>query len=233
VRRLLVVATVAAGALVLGPASSAATRECDGLDVCIPVAGPWVVLPTSASFPRERVEWRLTCPRGHVVGGLDAELTERAIDVGFFGRLGSPVNPGITTTRSVVFFASYVGATARAPSFRPHVGCMPSAGGGERVPTASDVFRPGQPTVRRVRSVRVRPGRTVVTSMCRAGETLVAASHAFGFYTRRPPTPSLVLSVSGTQSVRGDRIAVAVRGDAELGGVRAVVQVHAVCSRLR
>jgi hypothetical protein len=69
--------------------------------------------------------------------------------------------------------------------------------------------------------------------MCRAGETLVAASHAFGFYTRRPPTPSLVLSVSGTQSVRGDRIAVAVRGDAELGGVRAVVQVHAVCSRLR
>jgi hypothetical protein len=233
VRRLLLLVAVAGCALVLAPVSSAATRECDGLDVCIPVAGPWVVLPTGASFPRERVEWRMTCPRGHVVGGLDAELTERAIDIGFLGRLGSPVNPGITTSRSVVFFASYVGATARAPSFRPHIGCMPTAGGGERVPTASNVFRPGQPTVRRVRSVRVLPGRSVVTSSCRAGETLVAASHAFGFFTRRPPAASLVSSVRGTQAVRGDRVAVAVRGDAELGGVRAVVQVHAVCARVR
>jgi hypothetical protein len=233
VRRLLLLAAAGAGALALAPAGSAATRECDGLDVCIPVAGPWVVLPTSTSFPRQRVEWRVTCPAGHVAGGLDAELTERAIDVGFLGRLGSPINPGITTTRSVVFYASYVGATARAPSFRPRVGCMPSAGGGERVPTASNVFRPGAPTVRRVRVERVRPGSRVVASSCRAGETLVGASHAFGFFTRRPPTASLVGSVSGRRSVSGSRVAVAVRGDAELGGVRAVVQVHAICARLR
>jgi hypothetical protein len=232
-RRLLLLAAMGAGALALAPAGSAATRECDGLDVCIPVAGPWVVLPTSTGFPRERVEWRLACPRGHVVGGLDAELTERAIDIGFLGRLGSPVNPGITTGRTVVFYASYVGATARAPSFRPHIGCMPAAGGGERVPTASEIVRPGQPTVRRVRSVRVRPGSQIVTSSCAARETLVAASHAFGFYTRRPPTASLVSSVSGRQSVIGRRVYVAVRGDAELAGVRAVVQVHAVCARVR
>jgi hypothetical protein len=233
VSRLLVLAATGTCALALAPAGSAATRECDGLDVCVPVAGPWVVLPTATTFPRQRVEWRVTCPRGHVAGGLDAELTERAIDVGFLGRLGSPVNPGISTERSVVFYGSYVGATARAPSFRPHVGCMPSAGGGERIPTASNVFRPGQPTVRRVRAERIRPGTRRVVSSCRAGETLVGASHAFGFYTRRPPTASLVAGVSGRRSVSGRRVSVAVRGDAELGGVRAVVQVHAVCARVR
>jgi hypothetical protein len=233
VRRLLVLGAAGLCALALAPAGSAATRECDGLEVCVPVAGPWVVLPTATSFPRQRVEWRVTCPRGHVVGGLDAELTERAIDVGFLGRIGSPVNPGISTARSVVFYASYVGATARAPSFRPHIGCMPSAGGGERIPTASEVFRPGEPTVRRVRPERVRPGTRRVVSSCRAAETLVDASHAFGFYTRRPPTASLVSGVSGRRSVSGRRVSVVVRGDAELGGVRAVVQVHAVCARVR
>jgi hypothetical protein len=233
VRRVLLLVAAGFGALVLAPAGSAATRECDGLEVCVPVAGPWVVLPTATSFPRQRVEWRLTCPRGHVVGGLDAELTERAIDIGFLGRLGSPVNPGISTARFVVFHASYVGATARAPSFRPHIGCMPSAGGGERIPTAANVFRPGEPTVRRVRAERVRPGTRRVVSSCRASETLVGASHAFGFYTRRPPTASLVAGVSGRRSAGGRRVSVAVRGDAELGGVRAVVQVHAVCARVR
>jgi hypothetical protein len=234
VRRLLLFAATAVGALALAPAGVAATRECDGIEVCVPVAGPWVALPAAATFPRPRVEWRLTCPRGYVVAGLDAELTERAIDVGFLGRLGSPVNPGISTARAVVFYASYVGATARAPSFRPHIGCMPAAGGGERIPTAaSDIFRPGQPTTRRVRSERVRPGRRAVSSSCAAGETLVGASHAFGFHTRRPPSASLVAGVSGRRSVSGRRVSVSVRGDAELGSVRAVVQVHALCTRLR
>lgn len=231
--RIMLVGAVAAAALALAPSGSAATRECEGLQVCVPVHGPWVVLPTATSFPRARVEWRVTCPRGHVAAGLDAELTERAIDVGFLGRIGSPVNPGITTERSVVFFASYVGATARAPAFRPHVGCMPTAGGGERIPTAAGIVRPGRPTVRRVRVERVRPGRRVVASSCRAGETLVEAAHAFGFYTRRPPTASLVAGVAGRRAVSGRRVAVTVRGDAELGGVRAVVQVHAVCARVR
>ena len=71
--------------------------------VCVPVAGPWVVVPASTGENRARVEYQLTCPRGHVVGGLDARLSVRGIDVSFLGRLGSPVNPGITTSRSAVF----------------------------------------------------------------------------------------------------------------------------------
>jgi hypothetical protein len=33
--------------------------------------------------------------------------------------------------------------------------------------------------------------------------------------------------------MRDDRVVVTARGDAELGGVRAIVQVHAVCARVR
>lgn len=223
--------TLAAALAVAAPARG--TNECDGLIVCVPVAGPWVVVPTGGGAQRPRVEYQLTCPRRYVVGGLDAELSRRRIDVSFFGKLGSPVNPGITTSRSAVFAASYVGESARSPSFRPHIGCMPAAGAGVRVPTAAGAFPPGLPTVLRVRTVRVRPGTLRVAVECAARERLVGASHAFGFFTRRPPGASLASSVTGTRAVRGGRVVVDVRGDAELGGVRAVVQVQAVCARAR
>jgi hypothetical protein len=212
--------------------SAGAARECEGLMVCVSVPGPWVVVPVASSVPRPRVEYQLSCPRGHVVGGLDAELSVRAIDVDFRGRLGSPVNPGITTERAAVFTASSTGSAARAPTFRPYLGCVPAAGGGIRVPTAAHAFRPGRPTVRRVRTVRVRPGRTVVAQGCAAGERLVGAEHAVGFFTRRPPSASLVASVRAQRAVRDGRVLVTVRGDAELGGVRVVVQVQAVCARV-
>jgi hypothetical protein len=229
--RSLVALTALAAVLAVGAGSADAARECDGLMVCIPVAGPWVVVPASGGVPRPEVEYYLSCPRGHVVGGLDAELSHRPIDVGFRGLLGSPVNPGITTSRAAVFQASYVGTRrARGPTFRPHIGCMPGAGGGTRIPTANTAFQPGQPTVRRVRTVRARPGTATVAQGCRAGERLVGAQHAFGFFMRRPPRASLVGSVSGTRSIRGGRVVVRVRGDAELDDVRAVVQVQAVCA---
>ncbi|HET9460529.1 MAG TPA: hypothetical protein VFO56_01200 [Gaiellaceae bacterium] len=227
--RLVALLVVLAGALaVASPAGGA--NECDGLMVCIPVEGPWVVVPTSGALPRPQVEYQLTCPRGHVVGGLDARLSDRAVDVAFLGTLGSPVNPGISTSRSVVFVATYVGASARAPTFKPFIGCMPAAGGGSRVPTSATAFRPGKPTIRRVRTVRVRPGETTVTQRCVSSERLVGASHALAFATRTPPSVSLVGGLSSSQSVRGREVVVQVRADAELAGVRAVVQVHAVCA---
>ena len=230
-RRLAVLAVLGAALAVAAPAGGA--NECDGLMVCIPVEGPWVVVPTSGGVPRPKVEYQLTCPRAHVVGGLDARLSVRAIDVGFLGTLGSPVNPGITTSRAVVFSASYVGASARAPTFKPFIGCMPGAGGGSRVPTSATAFRPGTPTIRRVRTLRVRPGELAVKQSCRASERLVGASHAFGFATRTPPSASLVDGVSASQSVSGREVVVSVRADAELADVRVVVQVHAVCAVAR
>jgi hypothetical protein len=224
-------ATLAAALTVVTPAGGA--NECDGLMVCVPIAGPWVIVPAGTGVPRPEAEFQLTCPRGYIAGGLDARLSQRAIDVSFLGTLGSPVNPGISTSRSVVFVASYVGESPRAPSFKPFVGCMPATGGGTRIPTAVTAFPPGRPTVRRVRTVRVGPGTLSVTQGCASGERLVGASHAFGFYTRTPPSASLASSATGSQAVRGGRVVVSVRGDAELEGVRAVIQVHAVCSRVR
>jgi hypothetical protein len=231
-RRIAVVLSVAALALGAGSGAGAA-NECDGLMVCVPVSGPWVVVPASGGSNRASAEWQLTCPRGHVAGGLDARLSDRAIDVSFLGLLGSPVTPGVSTARSVVFRAAYAGTSRRAPTFRPFVGCIPATGGGGRVPTSATAFRPGKPTTRRVNTVRVRPGASIAAQACSARERLVGASHAFGFGTRTPPGASLVAGVSGTQSVQGNRVVVRIRADAELGGTRAFVQVHAICAAAR
>jgi hypothetical protein len=222
---------VVVGAALAVATPAAGANECDGFMVCVPIAGPWVVAPVSTDSERARADWQMTCPRGHVAGGLDARLSVRAIDVGFLGMLGSPVNPGISTARSVVFTGMYVGRTDRAPTFRPFVGCIPAAGGGTRVPTSVAAFPPGRPVTRRVKTVRVRPGSTTVVQRCTSGERLVGGSHAFAFATRTPPSASLVESVSGSQSMGSTSVSVRVSGDAELAGVRALVQVHALCSR--
>jgi hypothetical protein len=230
VRALSVLAVATAALAVASPAGGA--NECDGLMVCVPVAGPWVVVPSSTGVPRERVEFQLDCPRGYVVGGTDARVSHRSIDVGFIGTVGSPVNPGITTSRSAVFLGMYAGrAASAAPTFKPFIGCMPMAGGGSRIPTSVSQLRPGRPVTRRVKTVRVRPGTTSVAQRCSTGERLVGGSHAFGFFTRTPPSASLVGSVSGSQQRSGEGVVVRVSGDAELAGVRAVVQVSALCAR--
>jgi hypothetical protein len=230
VTRVLWVAAVAAAALVAAVPAGAA-NECDGLQVCVSVPGPWVVVPASTSSSRTPVEYQLTCPKGHIVAGLDARLSVRAIDIAFLGKLGSPVNPGITTTRSAVFRGTYVGSADRAPTFKPFIGCIPASGGGGRVPTSVTAFRPGQPVTRRVKTVRVRPGTTTVVQRCSRGERLLGGSHAFAFDTRNPPSASLVSSVSGSEEIGAGSVVVRVRGDAELAGVRSLVQVQALCAR--
>ena len=78
---------VLAGALAAAGAPSAhATNECRGLQVCVRVAGPWVVVPAALKLPRAHVDFQLSCPRGYLVGGLDTELTDRNIDVEFAGK---------------------------------------------------------------------------------------------------------------------------------------------------
>jgi hypothetical protein len=214
-----------------GPAS-AATRECDGLMVCVPIAGPWVVVPASTSVPRPAVEFQLSCPRGYVVGGLDAELTDRALDVTFVATLGSPVNPGITTSRAAVFVATYTGTGASgARTFRPHVGCLPATGGGGRVPTsASAVFQPGKPTIRRVRDVRLHAGSFVASQSCASGERLVGAAHAVGFFTTAPPTAALLTSVTAKRVLAATGVRVAIKATAAAARVRSIVQVSAICA---
>jgi hypothetical protein len=245
VRRLLAIGVVAAAALAAGVAPAGATNECRGLQVCVPVAGPWVVVPVGRSVPRPHVEFQLSCPRGYIVGGIDVELSDRAIDVSFLGRSGSPVNPGITTTRDAVFLGTYVGNGAAVASFRPHLGCIPASGGGGREPAAVHVnappgqpqkpaavqaFAPGQPTTRRVKNVRLLAGSRTVAQGCAAGERLVAATYALGFPTAAPPGRQLVAGVGLSQAVRGDRVIVTARANAAARVAGALVQVDAVCA---
>lgn len=230
----LAVAACMAVAASVGVESARATNECRGLMVCVPVAGPWVVVPATG----RRAEWQLTCPRGYIVGGLDAELGVRAIDVSFRGRLGSPVNPGVTTERSAVVAGHYTGRTRQTTTFRPHVGCVPASGGGSSPPpyitalrlAAPEAFPPGRPTVRRVRTVALGAGSRQVGVACGASERLVAASHAIGFDTQVTPAGAIVAAVRSSRVVRGRRVLVNVNVAQVARNARAVVQVHAVCA---
>ena len=231
--RLLALCACLSLACAVGAGSARATNECRGLMVCVPVAGPWVVLSAAG----RRADWQMTCPRGYIVGGLDAELSVRAIDVSFRGRLGSPVNPGITTERSVLVAGHYTGRTRQATTFRPHIGCVPASGGGGGPPPyitalrlAPDVFPPGRPTVRRVRQVVVGAGTRRVGVSCGANERLVGASHALAFRTQVTPAPAVVAAVRSSHVVRGRGVIARVDVGAVARNARAVVQVHALCA---
>jgi hypothetical protein len=228
VRRLGALAALAAGLAALAAAPAGATNECKGLQVCVPIAGPWVLTSAGAE-----VQYQLPCPKGFVVAGLDAELSTRGIEVGFRGALGSPVNPGITTTTAAVFLARLVRGTDPAASFRPHIGCIPSAGGGQRLPTAFDVYPPSTPTLPEMSEIPVRQGTHRYVKHCATGERLVSATHAVAFYTSAPPTRALATSVAVKQSVRSGRLHVSVHAGPAVGEVRAVVQVDLVCVATR
>ena len=231
-RRLVLVLVLSGVAAAFAAQPASATNECRGLLVCVRVAGPWVVVSSGVATPRARVDFQLSCPRGFAVGGLDAELSDRAIDVGFMGKLGSPVGPGVTTGRSALFGATYAGASARPPTFRPHLGCIPaSGGGGGPVPyrRVTAVFPPGEAVVRRVRSVSLRPGTVRAIAACGKGERLISGWHAVGFYTASPPNQALVGSVQASRTFRSGRVQVSVRSGSAVAGVRVIVQVGAVC----
>ena len=198
--------------------SAHATNECRGLMVCVPVAGPWVVTAVGS-----RVEYDLTCPKGYIVAGLDAEVTTRGIDVGFVGALGSPVNPGITTQRDAVFLGRVVRGSAAGATFRPHIGCVPARGGGARAPTVHDALAPGKPVDRHVLEVAAAHNR-VVHARCPNGERLSAATHAVAFYGETPPTAAATRAVRVVQTIRNGTVTLAIRSHAA-----AVVQLDLLC----
>jgi len=224
-RLALAAATVCVAALAAATPAGA-TNECNGLQVCVPVAGPWVLATT-----RAETQYQLSCPRGFVIGGLDAELTSRALDLVFRATLGSPVNPGISTSNAAVFLGRLSQGRDPTASFRPHIGCIPAAGGGERVPTALHVFPPGKPTVRRVTEIQALAGKTRrLVRACRTGEQLVASSLAVGFYTDAPPGRALASAVRVKRTTTNGRVTASVRTGAAVRGVRAVVQLDLVCA---
>lgn len=223
-----------AAALAVGVPSGRAADECNGLLVCIPVAGPWVVIPAPEAAS-ETAEWRLLCPEG-VVGGVDARASERAVAVEFPGRIGSPVNPGITTADSLLFRGTYAGRARRATSYRPFIGCIPGGGGGRRTPTAvvaaAPAVKPGEPVTLRVATLRIRVGTLArKTLSCLSGERLLGASHSIGLFTRGVPSPADLGAVRVVSVTRGRQILVSATRRGLAPGVRAQVQIRAECAR--
>jgi hypothetical protein len=235
-RALLAGALAVALALVAGLVArdAAAADECRGLQVCLPVAGPWVVIPARAGARPARVEFELRCPlANYVVAGTDVRLADPDIDVSLRGETGSPVGPGVTTSRSVLFVASYVGARRAPTTFRPFIGCVPTSGGGGRALTGAAALRPTRPVTRRVAERRIFAGATTrAVARCRGRETAVDAGHAAAFRTALPPGPSLIASVDSSSRLARDAAVATARARAGLPvDVRAFVQVIAHCRK--
>ena len=219
---------------VLAAPSAVAADECRGLPVCIPVAGPWVVIPAGDSSDRyQQRSWRMKCPPGSIVGGVDARLTNKALDINFSGLLGSPVNPGVTTTDEVLFTGTYTGRARRATGFRPFIGCIPTAGGG-RIPTAVSApaaVKPGRPTVLRVKTASVTGTFSGVMQACARGERLVSSSHAVAFRSGHEPARAKLEGVRSRLVEKGDRLVASVTLSGAALGQPAKLQVQAVCSK--
>jgi hypothetical protein len=209
--------------------SAAAAGECNGLRVCLPVAGPWVVVPPGG------VDYELACPlAGYVVAGTDARVAARDVDVSFRAEPGSPVGPGVTTRRSVVFHAVRTGVDAGPTSFQPFIGCIPTRGGGGRALTSVAATTPGSKPSRPVRSIVVsRPVRTrslLVRVVCPAGSRLIGSTSAVAYRQKLPPTGAMLGSV-GIRRVVVDRALVARVTATAAAGIGAEVQVRALCAR--
>ncbi len=233
--RMLPVLVLCAAVAGVAPKSANAGRECDGLIVCIPVAGPWVQVFGTA----KPTYYQLACPgRGQVFGGLDADRAG-PLGITFLGTLGGPVGPGVTTGRAAVFVAQ---ATRSLSGFRPLLGCIPGGGGGGRGRTVAASTRELQAvapapeaTVWRVKNVQLRDRqRERFTHACLADERLLSFSAAVAFRTVRPPSLSTLGSVRATARRVGERIVVDVRSGVERpANVRVQLQIQAVCARGR
>ena len=222
-----ILVALAAALMVLAAPAARAADECRGLPVCIPVAGPWVVIPpgdANGRFPHR--SWRMKCPEGSIVGGVDARLTHRTVDMSFSGLLGSPVNPGVTTREEVVFTGTYTGDARRPTGFRPFIGCVPTAGGG-RIPTA---VKPGSPTRLRVRTVSFKTTASA-THSCSRGERLISSTHAVALRSGREPGTSQLAGVRSELASAGGRLAARATMSGAARALSAKLQIIAVCTR--
>jgi hypothetical protein len=183
------------------------------------------------------VTWQLRCPlRGYIVAGIDARVSDRAIDVSIRGENGAPVSPGVTTGRAVLFTAVYTGPARRPTTFRPFVGCVPTSGGGGRGETAvrhPAAFAPGKPLDRRVVERRLVSGGSVrVIGRCPAGTRLLGSQHAYAFGIDEQPGSTLLSAVRVRRTTVGRTVtAVATVAPRVPQRLPVRLQLHVLCTK--
>ena len=236
-RRTLTLVVALAAAVLGGAGEARAAGECRGLQVCRPVPGPWVAIPAASGAGAPSVAWEMRCPlRGYIIGGIDARVSDRAIDVSIRGENGAPVSPGVTTGRAVLFTAVYTGPARKPTTFRPFIGCVPTSGGGGRGETAvrhTTAFAPGKPLDRRVVERRLLSGASVrATARCPAGTRLLGAQHAFAFRIDDEPGSTLLNAVRVRRISAGRTVtAVGTVAPSVPQGLRVLLQLHVICSK--
>lgn len=236
--RLVIVALVAVMASLVSLGEARAANECKGLQVCLPVTGPWVAIPAPARGALSTVVWEMRCPlRNYIVAGIDARVSDRSIDISIRGENGAPVSPGVTTGRAVLFTAVYTGGAPRATSFQPFVGCIPTSGGGGRGETSvkrAAAFPPAKPIDRRVVTRRLVSGASVrVVGRCPSGTRLLGADHAYAFRTGAEPGETLIDAVRVRRALAGRSVtAVATVAASVPQSLRVELQLHALCTKV-
>jgi len=213
----------------IGVGAAGAADECKGLRVCLPVAGPWVVVPSGG------VEYELACPLpGYIVAGTDARVATRDVDVVFRAETGSPVGPGVSTRRSVVFQAARTVPAAGPSSFRPFIGCIPTRGGGGRALTSVAAgpsgLKPGQPVRSIVVERPVRGSLFAIRVACPSGSSPIGSTYAVAFRQKLAPSRAMLGAVA-VRRVVVDRAVVARVTATAAAGPRAEVQVRVLCAR--
>jgi hypothetical protein len=198
--------------------------ECHGIQQCIPVSGPWVVVQRGAE-----TEYLQSCGKQGVVGGVDADTTSTAVRLSFDGRIGAPVSPGVTTTQSVLYRGRLVQGARGA--FQPWVGCIPARGGGGRS-TVSARAAPGAALHRVARIVVVSPGEVkTATLSCPAPEKLVGGWHAVAFRTKHAPRPADAARVRASHALANGKVVATIAAtDALSIDAHAIVQVGVECA---
>ena len=200
---------VVLGAAVLAALSAGSARaadECKGLRVCLPVTGPWVVVPAGG------IDYELACPlAGYVVAGTDARVATADVDVSFRGETGSPVGPGVTTRRSVVFHAARVPPKAATTSFRPFIGCIPTSGGGRTCPDRVQGARikPSQALFSVVVNSPIVARRRPCGRRARPPRSSSASTHAIAFRQVASPSALQRGAVQVRRSTAGESVVVA------------------------
>jgi hypothetical protein len=152
------------------------------------------------------------------------------VRVSFDGRLGAPVQPGVTTTRYALFHA--VSTVRRVQAFQPLIGCIPTQGGGGRSTVSARVTPAGPALELRSRIVVIGPGEARFAKVaCHSDEKLVGSWHAIAFRTKQPPNLADAARVHATSIVLGKQVVVTAGASDGLSiDVHAIVQVGAECA---
>jgi len=223
--RLSLASLLAAFALCALLASSGrAANECNGIQRCVPVSGPWVVVPASGE-----VDFLLECPGAKgIVGGTDALVSSQQIGVSWDAIPGSPIGSGRTSNFEVLFRA--VSGNHRPGEFQPFIGCIPTQSS-TRTTTAVPSHPLGAPLDLRAANVAVDPGQASSGSLrCPVGEQFVDSWTATAFALPEPAPPGSAAAITVHATVSDGVASLSARAGASLSlSVHALVQLGVRC----